>query len=54
MTNERSKSRPDGSSTSSGTKTFDVKRPVRFDEKSQLHFTKGQQTTMKRAARKSS
>lgn len=38
----------------SGTKTFDAHRPVRFTEKSELHFTDGQRATLKRAARKAS
>lgn len=37
----------------SGTKTFDAKKPVRFAHKSALHLTPGQITTLKRARKTS-
>lgn len=44
---------PSTSSRTSGTKTFDAKKPVRFAHKSALHLTPGQVTTLKRARKAS-
>jgi len=47
--------RPVGRSSTSGTENaYDVKTPVRFNEETRLHFTRGQKTTLKRASRKAS